>query len=73
MGRRPALKKWHKLKVAFANCTVFPDNLPRGGGLVYGGEDAQKRSDVTVVPFYQLYELLSAHPQMAFARQKRVR
>ena len=41
---------------------VFPDNLPRGGGLVYGGEDAQKRSDVTVVPFYQLYELLSAHP-----------
>jgi predicted AAA+ superfamily ATPase len=39
---------------------VFPDNIPRGSGLVYGGEDAQKRSDITVVPFYQLHELLSA-------------
>ena len=33
---------------------VFPANLPRGSGLVHGGEDAQKRSDVTVVPFYRL-------------------
>lgn len=41
---------------------VFPANIPRGSGLVYGGEDAQKRSDVTVVPFYQLHELLSANP-----------
>ena len=41
---------------------VFPDNIPRGSGLVYGGEDAQKRSDITVVPFYQLHELLSADP-----------
>ena len=36
---------------------VFPDNIPRGSGLVYGGEDAQKRSDVTVVPFFHLYDL----------------
>jgi hypothetical protein len=41
---------------------VFPDNIPRGSGLVYGGEDAQKRSDINVVPFYQLHELLSADP-----------
>jgi predicted AAA+ superfamily ATPase len=36
---------------------VFPDNIPRGSGLVYGGENAQKRSDVTVVPFFHLYDL----------------
>lgn len=36
---------------------VFPDCIPRGSGLVYGGEDLQKRSDVTVVPFSHLYDL----------------
>jgi uncharacterized protein len=36
---------------------LFPDQLPRGSGLVYGGDQAQERSDVTVVPFSHLFDL----------------
>lgn len=36
---------------------VFPDNIPRGGGLVYGGESPQKRTDVTIVPVSHLDDL----------------
>ncbi len=33
---------------------LFPNNIPKGGGLVYGGEDAQRRSNVLVVPFQNM-------------------
>ncbi len=36
---------------------VFPDHIPRGSGLVYGGEDAQKRTDVAIFPVYHLQKL----------------
>lgn len=36
---------------------VFPDHLPNGSGLVYGGEMAQKRTDVAIVPVSRLDEL----------------
>jgi hypothetical protein len=40
----------------FAN--LFPDRIPQGCGLVYGGEEAQKRSGATIVPLAQLPDLL---------------
>ena len=36
---------------------VFPDHIPRGSGLVYSGETAQKRTDVAIFPFNQLQAL----------------
>ena len=30
---------------------LFPDHMPKGGGLVYGGEKAQQRTTVSIVPF----------------------
>lgn len=36
---------------------VFPDHIPRGSGLVYGGEAAQKRTDVAIFPVYDLHRL----------------
>jgi len=36
---------------------IFPDHIPRGSGLVYGGEDAQKRTDVAIFPVYDLQKL----------------
>ena len=38
---------------------VFPDQTPHGGGLVYGGEEAQQRSDVTVVPLTRIRSLFN--------------
>ena len=37
---------------------VFPDDIPNGMGLVYAGDQQQKRTNITVVPFYQLPEIL---------------
>lgn len=37
---------------------AFPDRIPRGSGLVYGGDEIQRRTDVTVVPFRHLRSLL---------------
>ena len=36
---------------------LFPDQIPRGGGLVYGGPTAQKRSNVTIFPVHELQGL----------------
>jgi hypothetical protein len=36
---------------------VFSDDIPQGSGLVYGGEDAQKRTDVAIFPVNQLQAL----------------
>jgi len=37
--------------------TVFPDNISKAGGIVYGGDKKQRRSDVSVVPITHLREL----------------
>jgi uncharacterized protein len=42
----------------FAN--LFPDHIPRGSGLVYGGKEAQRRTDVTIVPYQQLSDLFNS-------------
>jgi len=36
---------------------VYPDYIPGGGGIVFGGEEGQKRTDVVIVPFRHLYDL----------------
>jgi hypothetical protein len=36
---------------------IFGNSIPRGSGLVYGGQEGQRRTDVTVVPVYGLQEL----------------
>ena len=36
---------------------LFPDQTPQGSGLVYGGETAQQRTAVVIVPFQQLDRL----------------
>lgn len=36
---------------------VFGNSIPRGSGLVYGGQEGQRRTDVTIVPVYALQEL----------------
>ncbi|MFP4532199.1 MAG: ATP-binding protein [Desulfobacterales bacterium] len=36
---------------------VFPDDIPRGMGLVYAGGQPQRRTGVSVVPFFHLPEL----------------
>jgi len=36
---------------------IFPDHTPEGSGLVYGGETAQQRTTVTIVPFQHLNRL----------------
>jgi predicted AAA+ superfamily ATPase len=33
---------------------VFSDHIPKGGGLVYAGEQSQQRTDVSIVPIRQL-------------------
>ena len=37
---------------------LFPDHLPWGGGVIYGGTEAQKRTDVFISPFADAPELL---------------
>ena len=39
---------------------VFPEHIPRGGGLVYAGGKPQQRTDVSVVPLEDLYSLFSS-------------
>jgi predicted AAA+ superfamily ATPase len=36
---------------------VFPDHSPKGGGLVYAGDQSQSRADVLVVPYTKLNKL----------------
>lgn len=36
---------------------VFPDNLPNGGGLVYGGEASQQRTDVYIAALQEIQTL----------------
>jgi len=36
---------------------IFPDQIPKGMGLVYGGDESQKRTDVSIVPFNRLNDL----------------
>jgi uncharacterized protein len=36
---------------------VFGDSIPNGSGLVYGGQEGQRRTDVAVVPVYALQAL----------------
>lgn len=37
--------------------SVFGENITKGGGLVYAGDQKQKRTDVTIVPLFDLQEL----------------
>ena len=37
---------------------LFPDNMPAGSGLVYGGKELQRRTDVFIIPFGWIYYLL---------------
>ena len=39
---------------------LFPDHIPWGSGLVYGGKKAQRRTDVSIVPYQQVYDLFNA-------------
>jgi len=39
---------------------LFPDCTPGGSGLVYGGKEAQRRTDVTIVPYQHVYDLFSS-------------
>ncbi|BBO76410.1 hypothetical protein DSCW_38270 [Desulfosarcina widdelii] len=36
---------------------IFSNSIPRGSGLVYGGQEVQQRTDVAIVPVYALQEL----------------
>lgn len=38
---------------------VFPDHIPKGGGLVYAGDQSQGRADVLIVPYSDLNKLFS--------------
>lgn len=38
---------------------LFPDQIPKGSGIVYSGDQAQKRTNVTIVPFHQMNSLFS--------------
>ena len=39
---------------------LFPDRIPRGSGLVYAGEEVQRRSDVAIVPYQHLNDLFNS-------------
>lgn len=38
---------------------VFPNHILKGGGLVYGGDEKQQRTDVSIVPFQYLKNLFN--------------
>jgi hypothetical protein len=38
---------------------LFPDTIPAGSGLVYGGEIEQERTDVSIVPIQRLHRLFN--------------
>ena len=38
---------------------LFPDSIPNGSGLVYGGEAEQQRSNVSIVPVQSLHRLFN--------------
>jgi predicted AAA+ superfamily ATPase len=37
---------------------IFPKYVPKGMGLVYGGDKSQKRTDISIVPFHLLNDLI---------------
>ena len=37
---------------------LFPDNTPAGSGIIYGGKEQQRRSNVFICPFAEMLELL---------------
>lgn len=37
---------------------LFPAHIPAGSGIIYGGKELQRRTNVFVCPFVQMYELL---------------
>ncbi len=39
---------------------LFPDNIPAGSGLVYGGDKAQQRTTVSIVPYHHLNQLFGS-------------
>lgn len=48
------------LKVELAKYTfvkIFSENLSKGTSLIYGGDESQKRTDVSIVPFNHLNDL----------------
>jgi hypothetical protein len=38
---------------------IFPDHMPRGGGIVYAGADIQQRTDVSIFPFQHIGDLFN--------------
>jgi len=36
---------------------IFSEHVPKGTGLIYGGDESQKRTDVSIVPFKHLNDL----------------
>ena len=36
---------------------IFSEHIPKGTGLIYGGDESQKRTDVSIVPFKHLNDL----------------
>ena len=38
---------------------VFPDQIPKGSGIVYSGNQAQNRTNFTIVPFQQVKRIFS--------------
>ncbi|MBN1931376.1 MAG: ATP-binding protein [Desulfobacterales bacterium] len=38
---------------------LFPDHIPKGSGIVYGGDKVQQRTDVSIVPFDHLNHLFN--------------
>ena len=38
---------------------VFPDHIPKGSGLIYGGIEKQQRTNVSIVPFPYLNNLFN--------------
>jgi hypothetical protein len=49
MSVRPLFYSASRMKGLNHFARVFPDHIPSGSGLVYGGEAAQKRTDVAIV------------------------
>ena len=37
---------------------VFPESIPAGGGIIYAGNEQQRRTDIFICPFTDLYDLL---------------
>jgi hypothetical protein len=40
-------------------CRILPDRIPGGSGLVYGGDEPQRRTGVTIVPVKRIDDLFN--------------